>query len=166
LALTDTAIRNAKPGKKARKLFDGGGLFLLINPKGARWWRLKYRYRGKEKLLSLGVYPHVGLAQARKKRDEAKALLAAGIDPSEVRKAAAEEARQEAEGLFRHVAEDWLAFKSEGWAPESRRKAEYVIRTYLIPELGNLSGTISPVRSCADVFKNPANKRGFLFLIR
>lgn len=154
MALTDTAIRNAKPGEKARKLFDGGGLYLLVNPKGARWWRLKYRYTGKEKLLSLGVYPHVGLAQARKKRDEAKALLAEGVDPGEVRKAAAEEARQEAEGLFGLVAEDWLAFKSKRWAPESRRKAEYVVRTYLIPPLGNLPVSAMTSRDVVPILRS------------
>ncbi|MDQ3959208.1 MAG: Arm DNA-binding domain-containing protein, partial [Pseudomonadota bacterium] len=61
MLLTDTAIRNAKPTEKPTRLFDGGGMYLLINPNGSRWWRLKYRFGGKEKLLSLGVYPEVSL---------------------------------------------------------------------------------------------------------
>lgn len=138
MALTDTAIRNAKPDKKPRKLFDGGGLYLLVQPSGSRAWRLKYRFRGREKLLSLGIYPHVTLAQARRKRDEAKARLAEGIDPSAERKAVAEAARQQSEGLFGRVAANWLAFKSQGWSAESRRKAEYVVNTYLLPPLGGL----------------------------
>lgn len=137
--LTDTAIRNAKPGEKPRKLFDAGGLFLLLTPKGKRWWRLKYHYQGKEKLLSLGVYPHVTLAYARKQRDAAKTLLAQGIDPSEHRKAAREEERRATAGTFERTAEAWLAWKSKGWADESRRKAEYVVRTLLIRPLGSKS---------------------------
>ncbi|CBJ50882.1 Putative integrase prophage protein (fragment) [Ralstonia solanacearum PSI07] len=86
MALTDTAIRNAKPGDKPIKLFDGGGLFLHITPAGQRYWRLKYRFAGKEKLLALGVYPRVGLKEARDRRDEAKRLLDDGVDPSVERK--------------------------------------------------------------------------------
>ncbi|RQR72271.1 DUF4102 domain-containing protein [Burkholderia sp. Bp9012] len=86
MALSDTAIKNAKPAEKPRKLFDGGGLYLLVVPSRAKYWRLKYRFGGKEKTLSFGVYPEVTLAAARNLRDEAHALLAAGVDPSEVRK--------------------------------------------------------------------------------
>ena len=72
MALTDTAIRKAKPTRKAQRLFDGGGFYLEISPAGGRWWRLKYRYDGKEKRLSLGVYPDVTLTGARLRRDEAR----------------------------------------------------------------------------------------------
>ena len=88
MPLSDTAIRNAKPAAKPQKLADGGGLYLLLNPNGSRWWRLKYRVGGKEKLLSLGTYPDTGLKDARDKRDAARKLLAAGVDPGEQRKAA------------------------------------------------------------------------------
>ncbi|SFM28341.1 protein of unknown function [Ectothiorhodospira mobilis] len=87
MPLTDTAIRNAKPADKARKQFDGGGLYLEVAPSGGKWWRLKYRYGGKEKRLSLGVYPDVPLKDARERRDEARKLLANDIDPSEHRQA-------------------------------------------------------------------------------
>ena len=86
MPLTDTTIRNAKPQTKQIKLFDGGGLFLLVTPKGGRLWRLKYRFCGKEKLLSLGVYPDVGLKEARGHREEAREILAQGIDPGEQKK--------------------------------------------------------------------------------
>ena len=80
MPLTDTALRNVKPGLKPRKLFDGGGLFVILNPSGSRWWRIKYRFGGKEKLLSLGVYPDVSLKEARQRRDECRQTLASGLN--------------------------------------------------------------------------------------
>lgn len=118
--LTDTAIRKAASGEKPRKLADGGGLYIEIQPNGARWWRLKYRIGGKEKRLSLGVYPEVTLAQARQKRDEARGLIAAGTDPSDVRKDAKVKATAQATterlaadgkplpGSFEFVAREWV----------------------------------------------------------
>ena len=85
-SLADRDIQSAKPKDSSYKLFDGGGLFMLINPAGGKAWRFKYRFGGKEKQLSFGVYPAVSLTDARSKRDEAKKLLAEGIDPSERRK--------------------------------------------------------------------------------
>ena len=85
--MSDTAIKNAKPGAKPLKLTDEKGMFLLIAPAGGKWWRLKYRFGGKEKLLSLGTYPEVCLKDARQRRDDARKLLADGIDPGENRKA-------------------------------------------------------------------------------
>lgn len=100
--LSDSAIRNAKPADKTFKLADEKGLFLLIAPSGGKWWRLKYRFGGKGKLLSLGTYPDVGLKAARDKRDEARKLLADGTDPGEHRKttraAAAEPSRARIQG--------------------------------------------------------------------
>ncbi|QBQ97914.1 tyrosine-type recombinase/integrase [Paraburkholderia pallida] len=109
MPLTDTAIRNTKPAEKPLKLFDGGGLFILITPAGQRYWRLKYRFAGKEKLLALGVYPDVPLAAARKKRDEAREKLAAGIDPSEAKRAEKRAVRIAAANSFEVVAMGWMA---------------------------------------------------------
>lgn len=86
MALTDKAIQNTAPKAKPFKLADSGGLFLLIGPTGTRFWRLKYRFAGKEKQISLGAYPAVTLAEARIRRDDAKANLAKGQDPSALRK--------------------------------------------------------------------------------
>ena len=86
MPLTDTAVRNAKPGAKPVKLFDARGLFLIITPAGGKWWRLRYRYEKKEKLLSIGVYPDVSLKDARARRDELRTLLGNGIDPGVHRK--------------------------------------------------------------------------------
>lgn len=81
MRLTDTAIRKVKPGEKPVKMFDERGLFLLVTPAGGKWWRFKYRFDNKEKLLSFGVYPDVGLKKARERRDEARKQVAAEIDP-------------------------------------------------------------------------------------
>ena len=87
MSLTDTAVRAAKPRQKAYKLFDERGLYLLVDPKGGRWWRFKYRVDGREKLLSLGTFPDTPLKRAREKRDEARRLVADGVDPSAARQA-------------------------------------------------------------------------------
>ena len=115
MPLTDTAIRSAKPLPKAQKLFDGGGLYLEVAPAGGKWWRLKYRFKGKEKRLSLGVYPAVGLKEARRRRDEAKEQLAAGIDPSAARQAVKESVRSEVKNSFETVAREWHSLQSPKW---------------------------------------------------
>lgn len=83
MALTDVKVRNTKPADKPVKLTDSSGMHLLIHPNGSKYWRLQYRFAGKQKLLALGVYPAVSLADARNRRDDARRLIAAGIDPSE-----------------------------------------------------------------------------------
>ena len=93
--LTDTKVRTIKPAEKPQKLFDGGGLFLLVTPTGGKLWRLKYRFGGTEKLLSLGIYPQTSLAEARQKRDQATALLANGVDPNDTKKAQKASGNQE-----------------------------------------------------------------------
>ena len=114
--LTDTAVRNAKPGAKAIKLFDGGGLYLEVAPAGGKWWRLKYRLGGKEKRISLGVYPDVSLKDARERRDAARKLIANGIDPSQARKE--EKAEIAADAMtFEKVTREWFAKFKENWTP-------------------------------------------------
>lgn len=107
MPLTNATIRNATPANKPRKLSDADGLYLLLNPNGSRWWRLKYRFGGKEKGLSLGVYPAVGLKDARAKRDEMRRQIAAGSDPGWVRNAA--NAAQTGSNSFAAVAREWIA---------------------------------------------------------
>lgn len=102
--LTDVAIRKEKAGPAPRKLFDFGGLYLLLNPDGSRWWRFKYRIFGREKLLSLGVYPEITLKRARDRRDEARRLIADGVDPALKRQAE----KQAAGENFESVAREWL----------------------------------------------------------
>jgi hypothetical protein len=95
--LTDKEIRSINPGDKPIRRFDGGGLYLEVAPSGGKWWRLKYRFLRKDKRLALGVYPDVGLLEAREGRDAAKQLLKRGIDPAAVRRE--EKAREAAERL-------------------------------------------------------------------
>jgi hypothetical protein len=117
--LTDVKVRNAEPAASPRELFDGRGLFLLVAPGGGKWWRFKYSFAGKAKLLSLGVYPDVGLKEPRDRREQARRLLASGIDPSAERKATKEAqvagGRREQES-FEAVAREWLEKSSPGWA--------------------------------------------------
>ncbi len=113
MPLTDTTIRSAKAPAKTFKLFDGGGLYLEVSPAGGKWWRWKYRFGGKEKRLSFGVYPDVSLKAAREKRDDARQQLAAGIDPGQARKA--EKLAQAGAESFEAIAREWHAKFSPGW---------------------------------------------------
>ena len=109
--LTDTKVKNAKPGQRPYKLGDGGWLYLLVKPSGARLWRMAYRYAGREKLLALGAYPEVTLKEARQKRDGERARLRSGFDPGEVRKVERLTRANEAATTFKLVAEEYLALQ-------------------------------------------------------
>lgn len=145
--LTALAIKAAKPGK----LFDGGGLYLDVRPSGSRYWRLKYRFGGRENVLAFGVYPEVSLAEARQRRTEARALLRAGTDPSVARAAARDAAKRDTEAAFPKVAAAWLAHKKREWADETYRKAKYVTDDYLIPSLRGRSIATLTTKQAADV---------------
>lgn len=114
MALSDVKVRSAKPEAKAYKLTDGDGMVLLVHPNGSKYWRLRYRFGGKEKMLALGKYPEVSLADARARRDEARKLLANSVDPIENKKAAKVEQEQEAI-TFEVVARDWHA-SNQKWS--------------------------------------------------
>lgn len=129
--LTDTQVRNAKPQAKDFKLFDGGGLFLLVTPTGGKLWRLKYRFGGREKLLSFGAYPQISLAAARQKRDESKSQIANGIDPGEAKK---DEARSVE--TFETLAREWLSRQETAWTPKHKETVEARLGTYIYPHLG------------------------------
>jgi integrase len=116
MTLTDTAIRKAKPTDKPYKVADEKGLFLLVAPTGGKLWRMKYRYEGREKLLSFGPYPDVPLIRARERRDDARKLLADGIDPSEHQKAVNAAKTERAANSFEVVAREWYAKYSPNWA--------------------------------------------------
>jgi integrase len=115
-----------------------------VSPSGGRWWRLKYRFEGKEKRLSLGIYPDVGLKEARAKRDAAKALVASGVDPSENRKAAKAGRTERAANSFEVVAREWLAKFSATWAPNHRDRVVRLFERDIFPWLGgNAVSTIA-----------------------
>src|SRR5580658_8663913 len=107
MALTDVKVRNAKPQAKPYKISDGEGMFLLVTPSGSKYWRFKYYFGGKEKLLALGVYPDVSLTDARERRIQARKAVAAGSDPSEVKREAKRVARLTGENSFEAIAREW-----------------------------------------------------------
>ena len=136
MPLTDTAIRAAEPGAKARKLFDGAGLYLEVPPSGTKRWRLKYRHAGKEKRLSLGLYPEVSLKQARKRRDELKEILARGEDPSEVRKREKLLGDTSRANNFEVVFREWFEKFSPGWSDNYRKSLLRRMEIHALPALG------------------------------
>lgn len=128
MALTDVAIRNAKPKAKPYKLGDAGGLFLLVTPAGGKLWRLKFRIAGKEKLLSLGGWPEVSLATARRERDKAKEALAAGSDPARDKQQAKHRAKVAAANTFGEIAQEYIdKRRREGMSESTAVKSEYYI---------------------------------------
>jgi len=136
MALTDVKVRTAKPLDKPYKLADGGGLYLLVNANGSRYWRMKYRVMGREKLLSIGVYPDVSLAVARQKRDEARRSLAAGDDPGAIKKAEKQARKIATANTFESIAREWHKAKADRW---SLRYREEIISTFekdIFPYIG------------------------------
>ena len=134
--LTDAKIRTIRPTEKPQKLFDGGGLFLLITPTGGKLWRLKYRFGGIEKLLAIGAYPQISLAEARQKRDQAIALMLNGVDPSDTKKAQKAAGNQEAE-TFEVIAREWHTKFSASWAASHGGKIIRRLELYVFPWLGD-----------------------------
>lgn len=136
MPLTATALRNAKPQAKPYKLADGLGLFLLVQPNGSKWWRFKFRHAGKEGLLSLGVFPDVGLKEARDARDEARKLVASGINPSLQRQQDAQRSSDAAANSFEAVTREWLAKNTPTWAPSHTSKIVRRMEKDVFPWLG------------------------------
>lgn len=130
--LTQTAIKNARPGKHA----DGGGLTLLVKPGGAKLWRFRYRYAGKENMLAFGQFPEVSLAEARQRRDDARAKLRSGIDPSMERRETKVAARVARSQSFRAVADDWVAQNLNRWIPSHVVRVESSLKRDILPSLG------------------------------
>jgi len=122
MPISDTTLRNAKPQGKPYKVYDSGGLFVIVTPADGKWWRFKYRFGGKEKLLSLGTYPNISLKEAREKRDAAKKFLAQGIDPSAQRQAVKAAVRTESENSYEVVAREWFIKHAAGWSGSNKEK--------------------------------------------
>jgi hypothetical protein len=116
MKLTDTVCRNAKPEAKAYKRFDGGGLYLEVTPSGGKLWRVKYRYLGVERRLSLGSYPHVSLAGARAGREEIKRLLAEEIDPAVARRERRSDMVRDSHNTFQAIAIEWMENQKDRWS--------------------------------------------------
>jgi integrase len=136
MTLTNTRIRNAKPGEKATRLFDERGLYLEISPSGGKWWHFKYRFGGKEKRFSLGVYPDVTLKEARDRRDAARKLLSNGVDPSENRKALRSAQSERATNSFEVVTREWFGKYSAGWAESHSSRVIRLFERDIFPWIG------------------------------
>ncbi|EAM0983023.1 DUF4102 domain-containing protein [Salmonella enterica] len=146
MKLTARQVSTAKPTEKPYKLSDGGGLYLLVNPNGSRYWRMKYRYAGKEKLLSIGVYPDVTLAEARDKRTQAKRILAAGDDPSEVKQAEREAKNLAVNNSFELLALEWHEHKKPNWSSGYADDIMEYLRKDIFPYIGKKAITdIKPI---------------------
>ena len=136
MPLTDVVIRGAKPTTKAIKLYDSGGLYLEVSPSGGKWWRLKYRFNGKENRISLGVYPETTLRAARDRRDTERKLLAEGIDPSKSRKTEKSAQANRAANSFEQVAREWFAKFSPSWAPAHAARKIRLFERDIFPWIG------------------------------
>jgi hypothetical protein len=159
--LKDISVRNAKPASKDLRLNDGSGLYLLVKTSGAKWWRFDYSVDGRRKTISLGVYPSTGLADARRKADEARVLVASGVDPSDNRKAdktarkdAIEQEMRLDAGLplinsFEYVTRDWLASNAHTVRDITHQKKLRRFELYVFPAIGQMP--IGEVKS-PDVF--------------
>jgi integrase len=144
--LSDLTIRTARPTQKPFKLSDGGGLHVVVQPSGAKLWRLKYRFGGKEKLLSFGAYPAVALALAREKRDEAKKLLATGVDPSVQKKLDRMAAEKAAQNTFGAVAEEHLSnLTASGTAEATMVKNRWMLQVLAAPLTNRPIAQIAPI---------------------
>jgi len=146
MPLTDTAVRRAKPSVKPVRMFDGGGLYLEVSPTGGKWWRFKYRYDGKEKRLSLGVYPDVTLKEARDRRDSARKLLADQIDPGVHRKAQKAARANLTANSFEVIAREWFEKFSPGWAPSHSDRLIARLERDVFPWIGGqpITGIAAP----------------------
>jgi integrase len=134
--LPAVTVKQSKPKDKAYKLSDGGGLYLLINPNGSRYWRWKYRIHKREKVLALGVYPNVSLANAREKTQDARELLDQGIDPSAHKKRQKAASRHD---QFKPIAKEWLDKKSGSWSVDHTARVWATLDSDAFPYLGDMS---------------------------
>jgi integrase len=137
MSLTDAAVRNAKAKAKAYKLADGGGLFLWVQPTGGKWWRYKYRFAGKEKLLAVGSYPDTSLAEARERHAQARKVLAAGNDPGEVKKEAKRQAILKSENTFEALAREWYESRKHKWVTSYSKSMMVRLEKNMFPKLGH-----------------------------
>jgi integrase len=138
MKLTDKAIRAAAPGEKPYRLSDGGGLNLFVSPAGGRLWRYRYEMQGKERQLALGAYPTVGLAEARRGRDAARALLDKGQDPSVQKRVERAQVASDAAATFETVARAWFEIRKATWSASHARDVERNLEADVLPRLGSL----------------------------
>ncbi|HGE8301160.1 TPA: tyrosine-type recombinase/integrase [Serratia marcescens] len=165
MALTDVKVRSAKPADKAYKLTDGEGMHLMVHPNGSRYWRLQYRFDGKQKMLALGIYPSVSLSGARQRRDEAKRHIANGIDPSAQRKVEKVARKVTVENTFKAITLEWHAYKRQGWSKGYADDLMEAFENDIFPDIGKRPiAEIKPLEILSSLRK--LEKRGVLDKLR
>lgn len=161
--LNISSIKSAKPKNKPYRLSDGKGLFLLINPNGSKWWRFHYRFSGKQKTLSMGVFPDISLAQARTKIDEARKLLATNIDPSVERKKA--NTANDTQNHFKSIAESWLELKASKWSEGHTKEVKRTLELNIFPFIGQTPIKDISTTKIISILKH-VEKRGSLEMLK
>jgi integrase len=146
MKLSDPKVKKAKPEAKPYKLADGGGMYLEVMPNGSKYWRLKYRYGGKEKRLALGVYPAITLADARSRRDDARKLLANEVDPGEVKQTQKKQSRIAIENSFEAIGREWHALNTPRWTANHAYDVLRSLEKEVFPVFGDapISGIDAP----------------------
>lgn len=146
MALTELAIKKAKPEAKPYKMADGGGMYLLVQHTGSKLWRLAYRFAGKQKTLALGIYPDVSLSDARDRREQARKLLANEVDPSETKKAQKASITAQTENSFETIAREWYLKHSSNWKESHSKKTLARLEGDIFPWIGGKPiATITPI---------------------
>lgn len=158
MPLTDISIRAAKPEAKPYKLADGGGLYVMVHPNGSKYWRLKYRVAGKEKVLAIGKYPSISLGEARERREQAKRLLVNGKDPSEVKQAQKLEAKQLAANTFEAVAREWHKKRVSKWTEKTGNRNIRILERNIFPYIGNSAIANVSSQSLLDALQKMENR--------
>lgn len=146
MALSDAKVRSAKSRSKPYKMSDGEGLFLMVAPTGGKYWRFKYHYAGKEKLLALGVYPDVSLSDARERRAQARKIVAAGNDPGEAKKEAKRLIVLKSESAFEAVAREWHEQRKHEWVDITSKNTLSRLERHVFPKIGErpIAGITAP----------------------
>ncbi len=137
MKLTVKQVDSSKPKEKDYKLFDGGGLYLLVTRSGSKYWRLKYRIDGKEKVLAIGVYPTITLAEARKKRDDAKRQLSDGVDPNKIKKDKKRDSKFDGSNTFKSIALEWYEGRKDRWSEGYRDDMMEAFENDVFPYIGD-----------------------------
>lgn len=163
MSLTAMAIQRSRPQSRPIKISDGGGLYILVEPTGAKYWRLAYRFSGKQKVLALGVYPAVSLAEARKRRENARELLARSIDPAVERKQEKRLATFTAQNTFEAIAREWWDAKRGGWSESHASAVKSRLERELFPNIGHRPIVEIEAPELLDVIRG-VEKRGALEL--
>lgn len=138
MTLNDRQIKNAKPQEKPYKLADGGGLYLYVTPKGTKSFRLKFRFDGKEQVLTIGKYPHVSLSEARAMAETAKTQIAQGINPAAQKQAEKQQAQEAALNTFAAVTKEWHRVSTPRWKPHHAARVWRYMETDVLPHIGSL----------------------------